>query len=68
MVSRAKSALTPYSRASPASGVIRLMRPQTRTDRSVSWTLKVGMVVVESVGMASQKPRTREEPEREPPG
>ena len=61
MVSKAKRALTPYSSASPASGGIRLMCPQTRNDRSVSWALKVGIVVVGSVGMASQKPRTQGE-------
>ncbi len=68
MVSSAKSALTPYSSASPTSGEIRLMRPQTRSDRSVSWALKVGIVVVESVGMASQKPRTQEETRKGTPG
>ena len=44
------------------------MRPQTRSDRSVSWTLKVGIVVVGSVGMASQKPRTQEETRKGTPG
>ena len=62
MVRRAKSALTPYSSASPTSGEIRLMRPHTRSHRSVELArLQVGIVVAESFGMASQKPRTQGE-------
>ena len=37
------------------------MRPQTRHHRSLSWAVDVGIGIVESVGMASQKPRTQVE-------